>query len=63
MMGKDITWSEMYSPQHIDPEKRNVYIWSAHNLKEVRNLRFFLFLIVGAWLECCVGVDNVIGFF
>jgi hypothetical protein len=70
---------EMYSPQQLlDPEKNNVYIWSAHNLKEVRNKIFFVLivgalvwwclvfcvvLIVGALLVCCVGMDNVFGFF
>jgi hypothetical protein len=78
MMGKDITWSEMYSPQQLDPEKSNVYIWSAHSLKEVRNKIFFVLivgalvwwclvfcvvLIVAALLGCCVGMDNVFGFF
>jgi hypothetical protein len=44
----------MYSPQQLlDPEKNNVYIWSAHNLKEVRNKKVFLFGL----LVRCVGFD------
>jgi hypothetical protein len=32
---------EMYSPQQLDPERSNVYIWAAHNLKEVSNQILF----------------------
>ena len=51
---------EMYNPQLLHPTKRdNVFIWAAHDLREVRNWEFIVFcfgLFGGQWL-CRSGVN------